>query len=249
MPQGGEIHIEVSNVQVDQEQCSACGKLFSGKFVQLQVTDSGQGMDEDTLNNIFDPFFTTKEVGKGTGLGMSTVFGIMDAHDGHITCRSRINQGTTFRLFFPISSAAQKSPEKIKIAKKDIREGNETILVVDDEEFLRELAAENLVQFGYKPILAASGEEALEIYRQQKDTISLIVLDISMPGMGGFQCLPSLLELNPEVKVIMASGYFSDKLQKDPLRMGAKDYLNKPYTASQLARKIRNVLDAGKKEK
>ncbi|MEA2108157.1 MAG: transporter substrate-binding domain-containing protein [Pseudomonadota bacterium] len=243
MPQGGEIHLEVKNVQVDHEQCAACGKLFSGKFVQLQVTDSGQGMDEDTLKNIFDPFFTTKEVGKGTGLGMSTVFGIMEAHNGHITCRSQIHQGTTFRLFFPLSSAAETPPEKIMVAEKDIWEGNETILVVDDEEFLREIASGSLIQFGYKPILAASGEEALETYRHQRAAISLVVLDISMPGMGGFKCLTALRELNPEVKVVMASGYFSDKLQKDPLRMGARDYLNKPYTATQLAQKIRTVLD------
>ncbi|MBN2332309.1 MAG: response regulator [Deltaproteobacteria bacterium] len=175
---------------------------------------------------------------------MSTVFGILQTHGGHITCRSQPGKGTTFTVFIPAfleTSDAVLEPKTVADGRHG--QGSETILMVDDEEHLREIASEGLTRLGYQLILAASAEEALNIYRNSRDVIDLVVLDISMPGMGGLQCLRALQEIDPMVKVIMASGYFPDKLQNDPLKMGAREYLNKPYKITMLAQKIRQVLD------
>ena len=205
MPDGGTLTIETANVQLDKEYCSSHLEAMPGDYVLLTVSDTGQGMDKNTLSHIFEPFFSTKEVGKGTGLGLATVYGIVKQHDGHITCYSELGHGTTFMIYLP----AIQTEKEVETATFEtaITGGTETILLVDDEESIRELGAELLDSFGYKVITASNGKEALEIYRMEKDRISLILLDLIMPVMDGKKCLEEILQVKSNAKVIIASGY------------------------------------------
>jgi len=244
MPDGGKLTIRTDNVTITEELCSACGVHLNGDFVLLEFSDTGQGMDQETLVNIFDPFFTTKEVGRGTGLGLSTVFGIVHAHGGHIVCRSQVGEGTTFAIYLPVSLSAGGSPEDQAPTFSDgDLQGEETILLIDDEPAIRDIGQEVLTGFGYHPLLAASGEEALEIYREKGDSIDLVILDISMPGMGGHKCLLELLRLNPELKVIVASGYSHEGQLRDTIELGARAYIRKPYSQVEMVKTIRRLLD------
>jgi PAS domain S-box-containing protein len=243
MPDGGKLIIRTENVTVTEDLCSACGAQLGGDFVRLEFIDTGQGMDEETLVNIFDPFFTTKEVGRGTGLGLSTVFGIVHAHGGHIVCHSRLGEGTRFAIYFPVSSPEEAPPEFQPPSFSGDLQGKESILLIDDEPTIRDIGKEVLTGFGYSPLLAASGEEALEIYREKGTAIDLVILDISMPGMGGHKCLSELLLLNPEVKVIIASGYSHEGHLKDTIELGARAYIRKPYSQVEMVKTIRRLLD------
>jgi two-component system, cell cycle sensor histidine kinase and response regulator CckA len=241
MPHGGRLRVETRNVLLRDGLCSATGKSFDGPFVLLEVADSGHGMDERTKHQIFDPFFTTKPIGKGTGLGLSTVFGIVQSHGGYIVCRSRPDVGTVFGLYFP-PAAHNIRPAPIEpVRNDDYLRGDETILLVDDEAPLREVGSETLAFFGYRPLLAASGEEALSLYREHHQTIDLIVLDLSMPGMGGQRCLSGILEIDPRARVIVASGYAREL--DEPLRSRVTAYLVKPYPYATLIETIRAVLN------
>ncbi len=252
MPYGGSIVIKIENTRVEKLNCSACYSSFSGEYVRLQIRDNGQGIDKVVLQNIFVPFYTTKEVGKGTGLGLSTVFGIVSNHSGHIVCRSEVGIGTVFDIFFPVadepsSEVGDDAPVAMATLTQARDEGESvqpvTLLVVDDEEVIRDFVRESMEFYGYRVISALSGEEALDIYRQSAAEIDLILLDISMPGMGGLRCLKELLKFNPDVRVIMASGYFTDGLENDPLQLGASAFLNKPYKIEALLDKIRAVIE------
>jgi signal transduction histidine kinase/CheY-like chemotaxis protein len=243
MPDGGHLSVETRQITIRDGLCSATDKAFSGEFVLLEVSDTGQGMDDEVQGHIFDPFFTTKPVGKGTGLGLSTVFGIMQAHGGFITCQSRPDNGTLFGLYFPVSFAQIPSSETETLPPKESRKGKETILLVDDEAPLREIGQETLEYYGYRPLLAESGEEALAIYRECGSNIDLIILDISMPGMGGERCMKALLELNPMAKIIISSGYARDGQLDESLKARACAYLVKPYRFETLLTMVRSVLD------
>ncbi|MBA4394912.1 MAG: sensory box histidine kinase/response regulator protein, partial [Desulfobacca sp.] len=176
MPDGGELRIRTENVTVGDGLCSTCGALIGGEFVMLEFTDTGHGMDQETVLNIFDPFFTTKEVGRGTGLGLSTVFGIVHAHGGHIVCHSRLGEGTSFIVYLPVSSTEEVASGYQVPSFNGNLQGKETILLIDDEPTIRNIGQEVLTSFGYHPILAASGEEALEIYRKKSASIDLVIL-------------------------------------------------------------------------
>ncbi len=252
MPDGGTLTIEIKTVRVADERCSACHSIFTGEYVRLKIRDTGSGIDEASLQDIFAPFYTTKDIGKGTGLGLSTVFGIVNSHGGHIVCQSKLTQGTTFNLFFPaaqpeISPAVpeiQVEDEPLAANLTEVADSDRrTILIVDDEEIIREFVAESMAFYGYQTISAANGEEALQLYQESGLRIDLVLLDISMPGMGGFHCLEGLLEIDPEVKVVMASGYFPDGLKNDPLKKGACGFLNKPFKIEALMEKISSLLD------
>ena len=252
MPDGGTLTIRIETVKVDGERCSACQSLFSGEYVKLQIKDTGSGIDEASVQDIFVPFYTTKDIGKGTGLGLATVFGIVSSHGGHILCRSKLAQGTTFNLFFPLA-APETSPAVPEITVEDETAAanvtavadcdRKTILIVDDEEIIREFVAESMAFYGYQTISAANGEEALQLYQESGSCIDLVLLDISMPGMGGFHCLEKLLEIDSEVKVIMASGYFPAGLKNDPVKKGARGFLNKPFKVEALLAEIRSLLE------
>jgi two-component system, cell cycle sensor histidine kinase and response regulator CckA len=203
-------------------------------------------MDKETLEHIFDPFFTTKEVGKGTGLGLAMVYGIVKSHEGYIMCYSEPGQGTVFKIYFPVREGEkiEKKTETGNAAPEPAR-GIETILLVDDEELLRNIGKEILESFGYTILLASEGESALELYREKSGDIALVILDLIMPGMGGEKCLGEILKLNPRAKVVIASGYSVNGHAKNALDAGAKAFIKKPYEIRQMLGVVREVLDEG----
>ena len=241
MPNGGRLCIETSNVELDQDFNRLHPGSSFGRHVLLTVTDTGCGMDKEVQEHVFDPFFTTKEVGKGTGLGLASVYGIVKGHGGYIQCYSELGQGTTFRVYLPAAEQRNMAAVKSRM-KTTLQGGRETILVVDDEAVIRELTREALESLGYEVKSAATGEQALEVYREQGQTIDLVLLDLNMPGMGGYKCLQALLRLDPSVKVVIASGYTANGHGRDALSSGARGFIGKPYQLKELAAQIRDVL-------
>jgi len=245
MPEGGSIIIETENVFMDDEYCKEHLGSKAGSYVMLSISDTGDGMDKETLEHIFEPFFTTKDVGKGTGLGLAMVYGIVENHDGYITCYSEPGKGTNFKIYFPVIDAEPYRIEDVKQEDLSGLKGNgETLLLVDDEDSLRELGKTILEEFGYKVILANNGESALKTYEAQKSDISIVVLDLIMPGMGGSQCLEKLLEIDPDAKVVIASGYAVNGETKRAIDAGAKGFVRKPYEVKQFLRTVREALDS-----
>jgi PAS domain S-box-containing protein len=213
------------------------------EYVKITVADTGTGMDEATRGRIFEPFFTTKERGKGTGLGLATVYGIIESHGGFVDVDSNPGQGTTFCIYFPIQEqTAEDFRGKEKIAE-EIRGGKETILVIEDEEVLRELLHDILTSSGYTVILAEDGLEGMNVYLQRKDEIDLVVSDIGLPKMGGQEVFYKLKEFDPEVKVLLASGFLDPDMKIKMFEAGARGFIPKPYAPNDVLQKIRNVLD------
>lgn len=242
MPEGGRLTIETGNVELSEDFVLSHPGAVAGRHVRLTISDTGRGMDETTLEHAFDPFFTTKEVGKGTGLGLASVYGIVKAHGGHIQCFSEAGSGATFMVYLP--AAEQDDLPNHEPRREDFSPGgSETILVVDDEPEIRQLTRESMELLGYTVKSAASGNEALEIYRNEGAFIDLILLDLNMPGMGGHRCLQELLRVNPEVKVIITSGHAAHGHAENAPLSGAKGFIGKPYGFEELATMVRNVLD------
>ena len=241
MPDGGVLTIESANVQLDEKYCNTNPEVKPGRYVSLTVSDNGCGMDRKTLDNIFHPFFTTKEVGKGTGLGLATVYGIVMRHHGHIEHSSELGHGTTFKIYFPVVDKEEDTEPTKGVA--NIRGGKETILLVEDEEIVRDLAASLLMDFGYEVITATNGKEALKIYQRHRERIALVILDFLMPEMDGRQCLNQILKLDPKAKIIIVSGYGADGTADRMLKEGARKFLDKPYEAMNLLQVAREVLD------
>jgi len=242
IPHGGKLTIETDNVVLDEAYCKTHLGAVPGNYVMLSISDNGTGMDKDTLEHIFEPFYTTKDPGKGTGLGLAIIYGIVKDHGGYIVCDSELGKGTIFRIYFPMLEQDRiRHSEQQKIA--EISGGSETILLVDDDKPIRDLAEEMLRRFGYTVITAADGEQALEIYREKQAYISLVVLDLIMPGMGGHKCLEEILNVDPSQKVIIASGYSVGGSTNEAVKSGAKSYLKKPYEIGPMLKAIRQVLD------
>jgi PAS domain S-box-containing protein len=214
------------------------------RYVCIEVQDTGIGMDEATRQRIFDPFFTTKEIGKGTGLGLAVVFGIMESHEGFIEVQSEIGHGTTFFLYFPIKNTRSKSSYQEKDLPDTAPHGTETLLVVEDEELLRELLQISLEGSGYRILTATNGEEAVEVYKQHQHDISLVLSDLGLPIFNGREILKKLMEINPAVRFIIATGYTDPGEKSDIFKEGAKEIVQKPYEMNVLLKKIRDVLDA-----
>ncbi|RLF57654.1 MAG: hypothetical protein DRN37_06125 [Thermoplasmata archaeon] len=244
MPEGGKLLLETENVILDEEFCKDHLGARPGKYALLRISDTGIGMNRRTLEHIFDPFFTTKEVGKGTGLGLAMVYGIVKSHEGYIMCASEPGDGTTFKIYFPVMEGIPARFEtEAKNNEATSERGSETILLVDDEEILRDIGRDILETFGYTVLLAPDGESALELYKERRKHISLVILDLIMPGMGGKQCLEKLLKINPDTKVVIASGYSIDGHAKDALKAGAKAFVSKPYELNKMLQAVRSVLD------
>jgi PAS domain S-box-containing protein len=246
MPEGGKLIIETKNVVLDDEYCAKHIGTSPGQYVLWQVSDSGAGMDEQTLRHIFDPFFTTKEVGRGTGLGLSTVYGIVKNHGGSITCHSHPGLGTEFKIYLPVLVEPARADSISELeASPELSKGTETILVVDDEEALRTSTEEILKRGGYQILTAGSGEEAIKIVQAKPDVIDLVLLDVGMPGMGGIKCFPELKKINPQIKLLMASGYAVEGPLRQVLAVSPAGFISKPYRLSELLKKVREILDAG----
>lgn len=247
MPDGGRLIVETENTVLDEEYCKLHLGATPGRYVMLAISDTGSGMDRETLKHIFEPFYTTKSIDKGTGLGLAIVYGIVKDSKGYITCYSEPGQGTIFRLYFPVLDVVVENVEQTP-EHKELRElygDNETILFVDDNKSVLDTACDMLGQYGYTTITAESGEEAVEIYERQGDRIDLVILDIGMPGMGGHRCLKELLGINPEIKVLIATGYSANGKMKETLEAGAVDFIGKPYRLIDMVKKARNALDGG----
>jgi PAS domain S-box-containing protein len=244
MPDGGRLVMETQHVILDQEYCRRHLEVLPGPYVLLMVSDSGAGVDQNDRERIFEPFFTTKEIGKGTGLGLSTVYGIVKNHGGHIHCHSEPGQGATFKLYWPVSrEIVPASHSRERAAPDKALMGSETVLLVDDEDFLRQLGARALKSVGYQVVTAASGEEALEKFRRPGGRPDLVIMDLGMPGMGGHKAMKAMLELEPLAKVVIASGYSAQGRAKGALQDGAAGYVAKPFRRDDLLATVRRVLD------
>jgi PAS domain S-box-containing protein len=244
MPDGGTLVIETENVTLTDDYLESHVGARTGEYVLLSVSDTGQGMDRDIVDHIFEPFFTTKEFGKGTGLGLASVYGIIKSYGGYISCYSEPGHGTTFKLYLPVAESKTVTEVKETTAGDLLRGGNETILLVDDEESIRDFASVVLRRFGYLVLTGASGEEALEVLGRDEGKITLVILDLGMPGMGGHKCLQEIRKNKPSVKVLVASGYSMNGHMKKSLEAGAAGYIGKPYQINKLLQKIREILDA-----
>ena len=239
----GRIIIRTENTTLNENDCKNIPGIVPGDYIILSMTDDGKGMTQAECERIFEPFFTTKELGKGTGLGLSMVYGLVTKHNGHIICTSKVGKGTTFRIYLP--AIEQAVPPVIEKKEMDMPSGgSETILIVDDEFFVRELGEQILTKFGYNVLSASDGESALEIYLKNKDKISLVILDLIMPGMGGKRCLDEFLKKYPEIKVVIASGFSPEGNAKSAMGAGAKGFISKPYNIRNMLKEIRKVLDA-----
>jgi PAS domain S-box-containing protein len=242
MPEGGRLEIATA-AGPEGEPPPPGLEGAPGRLVRLEVTDTGQGMDRAVCERIFDPFFTTKDPGRGTGLGLATVYGIVKAHGAHIACASQPGRGSRFTITLPAQGQAPRQAPAAK-AGPGLPAGSETVLLVDDEPTLLDLGAAMLRRAGYRPLTARRGEEALELCRSRPGEVELVVLDLSMPGMGGQQCLEELRRLRPGLPVLIASGYLSDHKVHEALAAGASDFVAKPFTRAELLRKVRELLDA-----
>lgn len=244
MGEEGKIIFTTENMTLDEDYCRNNIGYKPGDYVRLSISDTGPGMPKDIAEKIFEPFFTTKETGKGTGLGLSMVYGLVAKHNGHITCYSEPDNGTVFRIFLPAIETAEKL--ELKTWEKEFPpEGTETILIVDDESLVRDLGEGILARFGYNILTAPDGESALDIYKKNRNAISLIILDLIMPGMGGKRCLEELFKIDPAIKILIASGYSTDGDIDFAMEAGARGFIKKPFDINQMLESIRRVLDAG----
>ena len=238
MPEGGTITIETSQVFVGKDK-ALLDDIQSGLYIQLTVSDTGKGIEEEAINKIFDPFFTTKSIGQGTGLGLAMAYGIISNHSGSISVESRLNQGSTFTILLPISD---KEISTEAIPSIPVVTGSETILLVDDEPMIIEVGSEILSILGYDVLTAASGQEAIEKYKDNQDRIDLLIIDMIMPQMSGGELFNRLKEINPTVSVMLSSGYSLDGEAQKILERGCNGFLQKPFSVSQLSEKIRAIL-------
>ncbi len=239
MPEGGELKVQTENVTLEDESIRT-KKLSQSRYIKISVADTGIGMDENILQKIFDPFFTTKGKGKGTGLGLASTYGIIKNHGGIIEVRSKKGHGTTFTIYLPASETSVVGQSSIP---DQVVPGSETILLIDDEEMIRDVGGEMLLDLGYQVLVAGSGEEGLQIYETKSVPIDLVILDLIMPGTGGKETFDRLRKMDPQAKVLLASGYSVDGQATAILQRGCNGFIQKPFDMKQLSRKIREVLE------
>ena len=238
MPNGGELTIKTANMKYHHSDISIASN-GADKHVSIAVTDTGVGMSKETIEKIYDPFFTTKEMGRGTGLGLSSVYGIIRNHNGHIQVRSKQGKGTTFTIFLPASEREiiQKEEKRVKMLT-----GSETILLVDDEKMVLDVSSRLLRKLGYEVLTAENGIEAVETYEANRNKIGCIILDMIMPVQNGGATYDRLKELNPGIKVLLSSGYSLDNQAKEIMSRGCNGFIQKPFTLKELSEKVRSVL-------
>jgi CheY-like chemotaxis protein len=243
MPSGGTLTLETRNVQLDETYVHAGNLMRPGEYVLLEVTDTGSGIPPEHLPHIFEPFYTSKEQGKGTGLGLATVYGIVKQSGGYIWVYSERNLGTTFKIYFPRvrSKADGEAGKTVLPAESEIR-GSETLLVVEDEGAVRRAACDFLKRNGYHVLEAGSGKEALEVIRRHQGPVHMMVTDVVLPAMSGAQLADFLVAEHPEMKILFVSGYAEKIIAADgPLHVRA-GFLQKPFSLRELAVKVRETL-------
>jgi two-component system, cell cycle sensor histidine kinase and response regulator CckA len=239
MPEGGELTIETRAVQLDSLFCEP-HRAIPGDFVAIAIRDTGIGMTKAVQHRIFDPFFTTKEKTRGTGLGLASAFGIVKNHGGMIAVDSEIGQGTTFTIYLP---ASEKPVARVAAVTPTIRQGTETILLIDDEAMIIEVAQAMLEKLGYAVISANSGNAAIDVIERFKDNVNLVILDLVMPGLDGSRTYARIRQIAPTMRVLLSSGYALDGQAEALLRKGCRGFIQKPFTIQDLSVKIRDVLD------
>ncbi len=240
MPDGGELYLRIVPATLDREQYKAY-EIKPGKYVQIAITDTGTGMDEDTCQRIFDPFFTTKKKGRGTGLGLASAYGIIKNHGGIITVYSEVGHGTTFNIFLPLSDkeAFREPPMERQLLK-----GSETILLVDDEDMILNVGQAILKKLGYRVVTAKGGEQAAAVARKMVDAIDLVILDLIMPGMDGGKTFDYLRSLRKDLPVLLSSGYAIDGQANEIMQRGCNGFIQKPFNMIELSNHVRKILDA-----
>jgi len=243
MPNGGKLSIATSNAGIPPDSRRKNGRESENGHVMLSVTDTGIGMTREIQQRVFEPFFTTKEQGKGTGLGLATVYGIVTQSGGEVHLHSQPNKGTTFRIFFPALATAAESVQALAETSAAVPRGDETVLIVEDDASLRALAARVLEASGYKVLLARNGVEALALCAGYEGKIHLVASDVVMPEMSGRPLVEKLAETRAETKVLFMSGYTDDDVMRRGVLDGRAAFLQKPFTATQFATKVRDVLD------
>ncbi|MBW2094584.1 MAG: response regulator [Deltaproteobacteria bacterium] len=239
MPGGGDLLIRSRNVTIEGGKENG-DQRKAGRYVKISVTDNGIGMDHRTMKRIFDPFFTTKEVSRGTGMGLASAYGIIKNHGGFFQVQSKVGQGSTFSFFLP---AEDKAVVKEKACEtSQLLTGKETILLVDDEEMIADVASDMLKNLGYDVLTAKSGEEAVEVYKELKSKVDLVILDLIMPGMSGSRTFDLLREENPDIKVLLSSGYSLTGEASTIMSRGCSGFVQKPYNIHKLSQKVREIL-------
>lgn len=243
MPNGGCLTVATTNAEIGEDYCRQYPYAKPGHYVLLSVSDTGTGMDAKTMENIFEPFFTTKEMGRGTGLGLATVYGIVKQHDGMINLDSAVGKGTTFRVYLPVLSGAAE-PQRPDQKDSTVRKGTGTILLAEDHEGLRAAAQEMLEELGFKLILAADGTEAVKAFKQNSSQIDIAILDIVMPGLSGPDAYVQMAAINPNLPVLFATGYTKgiETVLQTAQKHGA--VIQKPYDSATLSGAIQSLLDA-----
>jgi two-component system cell cycle sensor histidine kinase/response regulator CckA len=239
MPGGGAIYLETENIVLNEARVILSG-IEPGKYVKITITDTGTGMDAKTRERIFDPFFTTKAMGRGTGLGLATVYGIIRGHKGMINVYSEPGHGSTFTIYLP---ASEKEVIHERADSGKIVKGTETILVADDEQVILEVSTEMLTSLGYRIYAAGSGQEALAVFMEKRNEIDLVILDMIMPGISGGETFDRLRKISPEIKVLLSSGYSINGEAKTIMERGCNGFLQKPFHLEKLSSKIREMLD------
>ena len=247
IPDVGKLTIETGNVTLDQESCQSCPESITGDFVLLAVSDNGAGMDPETVNKIFEPFFTTKKKGKGTGLGLAMVHGIVHQNAGHVNVYSEPGMGATFKIYFP------RIAEALDVLERPVQsidmEGNETILLVEDQEIVRKLARRILEQMGYTVLEADDGGEAFLVFEKYDGEIHLLLTDVVMPRMNGRELYERMAKVKPELKVLYMSGYTENAIAHHGVLDEGTNFIQKPFRPNELAQKVREVLNEPPAEK
>jgi PAS domain S-box-containing protein len=239
---GGKLTIKTKNMILDEKFSRKHVPLKPGSYVMLSVTDNGIGMDKETQSHIFEPFYTTKQKGKGTGLGLSTIYGIVKQCDGYVWVSSELNKGTTFQIYFP-RFAEKVTEDEIRQIPYETYKGGETILVVEDDDAVRELTESFLRHYGYKVLTANGGEEALKICKAYEELIHMAVIDVVMPGINGKQLSYMIYELFPDIRVLFISGYADESIVQHGILDSGVEFLHKPFSVESLGQKVREVLD------
>ncbi len=240
MPGGGELNVQTQNITID-DQKGHFHQVDPGKYVKITIKDSGVGMDQATLDRIFEPFFTTKEMGRGTGLGLASVYGTIQNHGGFIHVESKPGKGTSFYVHLPATMSLMKEEETVS-SPQPFQGKGETILLVDDEEMVLEVGEEMLKQIGYKVVTAEHGEKAIDVVKKQKNGIALVILDMIMPGMGGGETYDHLKEIDGDIKVLLSSGYSIDGEAREILDRGCNGFIQKPFDLKTLSRVVQETL-------
>ncbi len=242
MPNGGKITVQTENATLSENDSLGILNARPGRFVRLSITDTGTGMDKETVEQIFEPFFTTKAKGKGTGLGLSTVYGIIKQSEGWLNVYSEPGQGSTFKVYLPAfaaSSEAENRLDKETVSLGELHGNGERILLVEDEKSIRAITQQLLSNNGYLVLAAESAEEALTIFNSEDGNFQLVLSDVALPSKSGVELVGQLLALKPELHIVLSSGYADEKSQWSVIREKGYPFLQKPYTTEKLLRCIK----------